>query len=119
MIRITLPAHPEEDVALAVSPLHECVLSLHVLLGPKHHALHHAWVRRLRALDPGLRREVDALGFVYRNQIPDLFIPTPDDAPEGFEQEVARVRALPPELLLAALGRPLYDHGGRRGRRLS
>ena len=112
MIRIALPAHPEEHVALAVSPLHECVLSLHVLLGPKHHALHHDWVRRMRALDPALRREIEALGFVYRHQIPDLFIPTPDDAPESFDQELARFRARSPELLLAALGRPLYDHGG-------
>jgi DNA-binding transcriptional ArsR family regulator len=112
MIRIVLPAHPEEHVALAVSPLHECVLSLHVLLGPKHHALHHDWVRRMRALDPALRREVEALGFVYRHQIPDLFIPSPDDASESFEQELARFRARSPELQLAALGRPLYDHGG-------
>ena len=112
MIRIVLPAHPDEHIALAVSPLHECVLSLHVLLGPKHHALHHDWVRRMRALDPALRREIEALGFVYRNQIPDPFIPRPDDAPETFEQEVARFRALPHELLLAGLGRPLYDHSG-------
>src|SRR5258708_7407934 len=87
MIRITLPAHPEEHVALAVSPLHECVLSLHVLLGPKHHALHHDWVRRMRALDPALRREIETLGFVYRHQLPDLFIPSPDDAPQSFAQE--------------------------------
>ncbi len=112
MIRIALPPHPEEHVALAVSPLHECVLSLHVLLGPKHHALHHDWVRRMRALDPALRREIETLGFVYRHQIPDLFLPSADDAPEGFEEEAARLRALPPELLLAALGRPLHDHGG-------
>ena len=112
MIRIALPAHPEEHVALAVSPLHECVLSLHVLLGPKHHALHHDWVRRMRTLDPALRRELETLGFLYRRQIPDPFAPSADDAPESFEQEVARFRALPPELLLAGLGRPLYDHGG-------
>jgi len=112
MIRITLPARPEEHVAIAVSPLHECVLSLHVLLGPKHHALHHDWVRRMRTLDPALRREIETLGFIYRHQIPDLFIPTPDDAPESFEQELARFRARSPELLLGALGRPLYDHGG-------
>ena len=49
MIRITLPAQPQEHVAFAVSPLLECVLSLHVLLGPKHHALQHGWVRRMRA----------------------------------------------------------------------
>jgi DNA-binding transcriptional ArsR family regulator len=112
MIRIALPPHPEEHVALAVSPLHECVLSLHVLLGPKHHALHHDWVRRMRALDPALRREIETLGFVYRHQIPDLFIPSPDDTPESFEQELVRFRARSAGLLLAALGRPLYDHGG-------
>jgi DNA-binding transcriptional ArsR family regulator len=112
MIRIALPAHPEEHVALAVSPLLECVLSLHVLLGPKHHALHHEWVRRMRALDPALRRELETLGFAYRRQIPDVLSPRADDAPESFDQELARFRSLPPELLLAGLGRPLYDHGG-------
>src|ERR1700730_542053 len=112
MIRIALPAHPEEHVALAVSPLVECVLSLHVLLGPKHHALHHQWVRRMRALDPALRRELETLGFVYRRQIPDLLAPRADGAPESFDQELGRFRALPAELLLAGLGRPLYDHGG-------
>ena len=99
-------------MAFAVSPLLECVLSLHVLLGPKHHALHHEWVRRMRALDPALRRELETLGFVYRRQIPDLLTPRADDAPESFDQELARFRALPAELLLAGLGRPLYDHGG-------
>jgi DNA-binding transcriptional ArsR family regulator len=112
MIRIALPPHPEEHVALAVSPLLECVLSLHVLLGPKHHALHHDWVRRMRALGPNLRRALDSFGFVYRNQIPDFLGPTPHDAPESFEQELERMRALDPELLLAGLGRPLHDHGG-------
>ncbi len=112
MIRIALPAHPEEHVAFAVSPLLECVLSLHVLLGPKHHALHHEWVRRMRALDPVLRRELETLGFVYRRQIPDLLTPRAEDAPESFDQELARLCSLPPELLLAGFGRPLYDHGG-------
>jgi DNA-binding transcriptional ArsR family regulator len=112
MIRIVLPAQPEEHVAFAVSPLLECVLSLHVLLGPKHHALHHDWVRRLRTLDPALRKELETLGFVYRHQIPEFLLPRADGAPESFEQEVAQLRALAPELLLATLGRPLHDHGG-------
>src|SRR5690349_21674964 len=43
MIRIRLPLNPAEHIAFAYSPLLECVLSLHVLVGPKHHALHHAW----------------------------------------------------------------------------
>jgi hypothetical protein len=116
MIRIVLPEQPEEHVALAVSPLLECVLSLHVLLGPKHHALHHDWVRRLRTLDPALRKELETLGFAYRHQIPEFLIPRADGTPESFEQEVAHLRALPPEHLLATLGRPLHDHGGAGAR---
>ena len=107
-----LPEHPEEHVALTVSPLLECVLSLHVLLGPKHHALQHAWVRRMRGLEPGLRREIEAFGFVYRRQIPDLLVPGVEAAPESFEQELVRLRRLAPALLLSALGRSLDDHGG-------
>src|SRR5258707_13268759 len=102
MIRIALPAQPQEHVAFAVSPLLECVLSLHVLLGPKHHALQHAWVRRARALDPELRREIEAFGFVYRPQIPDCFLPTAVDELESFEQELDRLRRRRPEQLLSA-----------------
>src|SRR5579862_5600008 len=107
MIRIVLPDHPEEHVAFAVSPLLECVLSLHVLLGPKHHALQHEWVRRMRALDPALRKEIERFGFVYREQIAAAFSPTADGAAESFEEELSRFRSLPPERLLDALGRPL------------
>jgi DNA-binding transcriptional ArsR family regulator len=115
LIRIAIPAHPGEGVAFATSPLLECVLSLHVLLGPKHHALQHEWVRRMRRLPTGLRREIEAYGFVYRRQIPDLLVPSSHDAPLAFEEELARLQALAPDLLLAGLGRPLYDHGGRGG----
>jgi DNA-binding transcriptional ArsR family regulator len=112
MIRIVLPPDPEEHVAITVSPLLECVLSLHVLVGPKHHALQHAWVRRSRSLPAELRRDVATFAFAYRAQIPDVFLPGPDDEIDGFEAETARLRALAPELLLDGLGRPLYDHGG-------
>ncbi len=118
MIRIAMAEHAEEHVALAISPLLECVLSLHVLLGPKHHALQHDWVRRMRGLDPALRREIGRNGFVWREQIPDAFLPTADGAPESFDEELARFRRLPPEVLLDALGRPLVDHGGRGSRNM-
>ena len=116
MIRIRLPAEALEHIAFAVSPLHECVLSLHVLLGPKHHALHHDWVRRMRALDPALRREIETLGFVYRWTLPDLGLLTPDGAQPTFDQELAALRALSPGLARAGLGRPLHDHGGEGDR---
>ncbi|HLX21406.1 MAG TPA: DUF5937 family protein [Gaiellaceae bacterium] len=113
MIRIDLPAHPEEHIVFAVSPLFECVLSLHVLLGWKHHALHHAWARRTRAaLDPDLRAGIEAFAFVYRTHVPDLFLPTSADDVETFEDELDRLRRLPADVLLPALARPLFDHGG-------
>ena len=63
MIRIAVPERPEEHVALTVSPVLECVLSLHVLLGPKHHALQHEWVRRIRTLDHGLQHDIQGVWF--------------------------------------------------------
>ena len=115
VIRIELPTHPAEHVAFACSPLLECVLSLHVLVGPKHHALQHDWVRRMRTLDPGLRRRIDAFAFLYRRHLPDFLVPSPLGPAESFDEEVARIETLGPELLLEELGRPLYDHGGRHG----
>ncbi|HZQ82134.1 MAG TPA: DUF5937 family protein [Gaiellaceae bacterium] len=112
MIRIALGEHPEEHVALTVSPLQETVLSLHVLLGPKHHAVHHEWVRTMRSLDRSVRRELDRFAFLFRHHVPDLFVPTADDDFETFEEELERFLRVPPERVLPALARPLYDHGG-------
>ena len=112
MIRISLPAHPTEHVAVTVSPLLECALSIHVLLGPKHHALHHDWVRRMRALPADVRRDVEAHAFVFRTHLPDVFLPRADGAVEEFDGELDAFRSEKPELLRAALSRPLHDHGG-------
>jgi DNA-binding transcriptional ArsR family regulator len=115
LIRITLPSHPAEHIAFAYSPLLECVLSLHVLIGPKHHALQHGWVRRMRSLDPGLKRGIESFAFLYRWHLPDLLGASPAGPVESFEQELARLGSHDPELLLEEFGRPLYDHGGRHG----
>jgi len=88
------------------------VLSLHVLVGPKHHALQHGWVRDMRALDPELKRKIEAYAFLYRRQVPDLLLPSPRGRSSEWGDELERVRSWSPELLLAAFGRPLYDHGG-------
>jgi DNA-binding transcriptional ArsR family regulator len=118
MIRIRLPANPAEHIAFAYSPLLECVMSLHVLVGPKHHALHHGWVRKMRTLEPGIRRRVDAFRFVYGTHLPDMLIPTPLDLPQTFVGEIERLCGHPPDLLLEEFGRPLFDHGGRHGERV-
>jgi DNA-binding transcriptional ArsR family regulator len=115
MIRVRLPAHPAEHVRFGYSPLMESVLSLHVLVGPRHHVLQHDWVRRARSLDPMLRREIDAFAFVYRYHLPDMLTPRPADRPATFEDELERLIGRPAELLLEEFGRPLYDHGGRHG----
>jgi len=115
VIRIKLPAHPAEHIAFACSALLECVLSLHVLVGPKHHALQQAWVRQMRSLDESLRREIDAFGFLYRRHLPDFLVPSGLGTAESFDEELSRFVSLDPELLREELGRPLYDHGGRHG----
>jgi DNA-binding transcriptional ArsR family regulator len=113
VIRIGLDEHPEEHVAIAASPLLECALSLHVLLGPKHHALHHDWVRRMRTeLDAATRRELDPFAFVFDGHLVDAFLPIAGHEIESFEAEVERLRVMPAELLVPAFARPLYDHGG-------
>ena len=77
VIRISFPPNPVEDIAFSLSPALEAVLSLHVLAGPKHHALQHAWVRAMRGLEPALKRRIDAFAFLYRWNLPDLLLPSP------------------------------------------
>ena len=112
MIRITFPPDPAEHVAFTYSPVLECVLSLHVLVGPKHHALQHGWVRQMRGLDPALRRRIDELAPLYRWTLPGLLLPEPSGDAESFGSELERILSLSPEMQLESLGRPLYDHGG-------
>jgi DNA-binding transcriptional ArsR family regulator len=115
-IRFRLPAEHVDRVAFAYSPLLEALLSLHVLVEPKHHPLQHPWVREMRRLDPQLKRAIQTFSFVYRNVFPDCFLPTPDDELPTFEAELERLRALDPTTIAYELTRPLYDHGGREPR---
>jgi DNA-binding transcriptional ArsR family regulator len=90
------------------------VLSLHVLVEPKHHALQHDWVRAARSLRSGLRREIAALSFLYRWTLPNCLLPSARTAFEDFGTELARLRSLRTETAAYELLRSLYDHGGRR-----
>lgn len=108
-------AHDEEGaLAFGYSPLLETVLSLHVLVEPKHHALQHDWVRTTRSLRPALRREIAALSFLYRWTLPNCILPSAATGYDEFEDELARLRALRTDVLAFELLRSLYDHGGRR-----
>lgn len=111
---------PDEDGSLAFgsSPLLETVLSLHVLAEPRHHALQHGWVRAMRRLPAGLRREIATLSFLYRYTLPNCVLPSADDRDEDFAGELAALRRLPPDVAAFELVRPIFDHGGRsRSRR--
>ena len=90
------------------------MLSLHVVAGPKHHAVQHAWVRRVRALPADLRRRLDAFRFAWSDEVPEFLMPSPEGELESFSSELARVRALDAELVAFEFLRPLHDHRGDR-----
>ncbi len=94
-IRFRLPAHAMERVAHAYSPLLEAVLSLHVLVEPKHHPLQHPWMRQMRALPAPLKREIAAFAFAYRrHDARTCFAPSPEATCRSFEDEVDALRTL-------------------------
>jgi DNA-binding transcriptional ArsR family regulator len=92
----------------------EAVLSLHVLVEPKHHPLQHPWVRQMRGLTPALKRAVSDFSFAYRHLIPDLFGPSPDAELRSFDDELAGFLELDPETIALDFSRPMWDHTGRR-----
>jgi DNA-binding transcriptional ArsR family regulator len=95
MIRFHLPASAVERVAFAYSPLFEAVLSLHVLVEPKHHPLQHEWVRGMAGLPAGLRREIRAFAFAYRGYVPQVLAPPPFAGFDSFEEELERLAQQP------------------------
>jgi DNA-binding transcriptional ArsR family regulator len=114
MIRVRFPNQLDETVTFGRSPLLECVLSLHVLAAPNRYAVHGGWLRRSRSLSRSLRRHIDELSFAYRRHLPDLVMPVPGNL-AVIEDELERLVSHPPQVLLPAFGRPLFDHGGEPG----
>jgi DNA-binding transcriptional ArsR family regulator len=110
-----VPAEEAADrIAFAYSPLQEAVLSLHVLVVPKHHALQHEWVRSMRSLPPELKRRIAEFGFAYRWTMPGFVTTSPEDEFTDFEQDLRDFAGHDPLTLGLDFLRPLYDHGGHR-----
>lgn len=114
MIRFRISAEAPERIAFAYSPLLEAVLSLHVVVAPKHHPLQHAWVRSARRLSSGLRRELRAFAFVYRHMLPDFVFPSPETDFATLDDELEAFLALDPDLRAFDFLRPMWDHRGHR-----
>ena len=118
-IRFAVPAEDALDrIAFAYSPLQEAVLSLHVLVAPKHHALQHDWVRAMRKLPAGLKRRISDFGFAYRWTMPDFITASPECEFTDFEQDLRNLEQHYAETLALDFLRPLFDHAGKRGTQL-
>src|SRR4029453_9501792 len=85
------PASAAERVGFSYSPSLEAVLSLHVLVEPKHHPVQHGWVRAMRGLSPALKREIDVFAFAFRAYFPEFFFPSPAGELLDFEGELRRL----------------------------
>ncbi|MBM4791294.1 winged helix-turn-helix transcriptional regulator [Streptomyces sioyaensis] len=102
-----IPASGAERVGFAYSPAMEAVLSLHVLVEPKHHPVQHGWVRAMRRLSPGLKREIEAFAFAVRSYFPEFLFPRPTGGLPDFEGELAALRTADPDLVRLEFTVPL------------
>jgi DNA-binding transcriptional ArsR family regulator len=73
-VKLRLPTDPSL-IRYAYSPALEAALSIHVLCGPKQHALHLPWVRACRDLTPELKREIRRYSFFFEEGVGGLFLP--------------------------------------------
>lgn len=104
MIRIELPRTRGKDVTHGYSAFVECLLNLHVAFDRNDHPLAESRLRLLRRLDGGLRRRLESFRPLFEADPPDVFLAWPLDGNETFEAGLARVSALPSELLLEQIG---------------
>ena len=102
-----VPASAVERVGFSYSPSMEAVLSLHVLVEPKHHPVQHGWVRAMRRLSPALKREIDVFAFAFRAYFPEFFFPSPAGELLDFAGELRRLRATDPALVRLEFAIPL------------
>jgi DNA-binding transcriptional ArsR family regulator len=116
-VSIKLKLDPTDAASLRVglAPVHEALLSLHVLLHLWYHPLQHPWVRAMRSLSPALKRDVRTFAFLYYDATPDCFIPVGGDDEATFEAGLAAAAALPTDNLRYALARPLFFYGSEPG----
>jgi DNA-binding transcriptional ArsR family regulator len=109
-VRFVVPEAAGEDLAFVYSPALEAVLSLHVLVEPKHHPIHHQWVRTARRRMPAdMKRLLAGFRFAHADYLPSVLLPSALGQYPNFDQEMDRLQNLGPRLGTAILS---YFLGG-------
>ncbi len=97
-IRVSLPPGGPARTGFVCSPALEAVLSLSVLAQPNHHPLHQGWAADVRARLPrGMKSRLADFGFRHMDYIPPGLLPRSDGVIPAFDEEIARIRAMPLE----------------------
>ncbi|MEW2071465.1 DUF5937 family protein [Streptomyces sp. NPDC007346] len=106
----------------ALSPLVETQEAVRTLARPHRHGYHLPWLRRIRAAAAGLDLEPLWLLMPDGGHNPDFICPPPIGPFVTFEEEIAGVRAVDPEVARADMALALSERPGAResaaGRRL-
>src|SRR5918995_3922326 len=100
MITISLSAEDLTKVRIASSPLWETVGSFGVLLHHGCHTVHAPWVDRARRVLPGTDLSALLAAMCVERACPDFLTPPPDASVATFGDELERLRATPPEVVL-------------------
>ena len=95
-IRVQLPEGDDVRIGFACSPALEAILSLSVLIKPKHHPLHHDWARQTRRRLPReMKQGLADFRFRHMDHIPAGLVPPAGSATLDFAADMERIRALP------------------------
>src|ERR671910_3533233 len=99
---ITIPLSTEDltKVRLAPSPLWETVMSFGVLLHQGRETVHAPWATRVQRVLPGTDLSTLLAAMCIERACPDFLSPPPDSSVATFGEELERVRATPPEVVL-------------------
>jgi DNA-binding transcriptional ArsR family regulator len=99
---ITIPLSTEDltKVRIAPSPLWETVASFAVLLHHGRHTVHAPWAARARRVLPGTDLSALLAAMCTERACPDFLSPPPEASVATFGEELERLRATPPEVVL-------------------
>src|SRR5215207_11539739 len=100
MISIPLTTEDLTKVRIAPSPLWETVGSFGVLLHQGRETVHAPWAARVRRVLTGTDLSALIAAMCTERACPDFLTPPPDASVATFGEELERLRATPPEVVL-------------------